>query len=50
MAIFGRFHSGDAKNCLGFHQFEAIALMPCFAMNLLLKECGVNIIVTNKNS
>jgi len=31
------------KDCLGFHQFETIALMPCFSMNmnLFLEECGV---------
>ena len=45
------------KDSLGFHQFETIALMPCFSMNmnLFLEECGVFcqvffINVTNKNS
>ena len=29
------------KDCLKFHQFETIALMPCFSVNLFLKESDV---------
>ena len=29
------------KDCLGFHQFETIALMPCFSVNFLVEESGV---------
>ena len=26
------------KDCLGFHHFDTIALMPCFSMNILFLE------------
>ena len=30
------------KDCLGFHHFDTIALMPCFSMNILfVEESGV---------
>jgi len=47
MDIFRRFHSESAWRCkkiaLDIQQFETIALMPCFSMNmnLFLEECGV---------